>query len=52
MTIGWHFDNTYSKLPNIFREEIKPTPDHDPQLVVLNEELAKSLNLDFTKINK
>ena len=52
MTIGWHFDNTYSKLPNIFKEEIKPTPVHDPQLVVLNEELAKSLNLDFTKINK
>ena len=52
MTIGWHFDNTYSKLPNIFKEEIKPTPVHDPQLVVLNDELAKSLNLDFTKINR
>ena len=51
MTIGWHFDNTYSKLSKTFREEIKPTPVHDPNLVVLNEELAKDLNLDFSKID-
>jgi uncharacterized protein YdiU (UPF0061 family) len=51
MTIGWHFDNTYSKLSKIFREEIKPTPVHDPNLVILNEELAKDLNLDFSKID-
>ena len=31
MTIGWHFDNTYSKLSKTFREEIKPTPVHDPE---------------------
>ena len=49
MTIGWHFDNTYSKLSKTFREEIKPTPVHDPNLVILNEELAKDLNLDFSK---
>ena len=51
MTIGWHFDNTYSKLSKTFREEIKPTPVHDPNLVILNEELAKDLNLDFSKID-
>ena len=51
MTIGWHFDNTYSKLSKIFREEIKPTPVHDPNLVILNEELAEDLNLDFSKID-
>ncbi len=51
MTIGWHFDNTYSKLSKIFREEIKPTPVLNPNLVILNEELAKDLNLDFSKIN-
>jgi len=51
MTIGWHFDNTYLKLSKIFREEIKPTPVHDPNLVILNEELAKDLNLDFSKID-
>jgi uncharacterized protein YdiU (UPF0061 family) len=52
MTIGWHFDNTYSKLSNTFKEDIKPTPVHDPELVVLNEKLAKDLKLDFSKINK
>jgi uncharacterized protein YdiU (UPF0061 family) len=51
MTIGWHFDNTYSKLSKIFREEIKPTPVHDPNLVILNEELAEDLNLNFSKID-
>jgi uncharacterized protein YdiU (UPF0061 family) len=51
MTIGWHFDNTYSKLSKIFREEIKPTPVHDPNLVILNKELAEDLNLDFSKID-
>ena len=38
MTIGWHFDNTYSKLSNTFKEEIKPTPVHDPELVVIEAE--------------
>jgi uncharacterized protein YdiU (UPF0061 family) len=51
MTIGWHFDNTYAKLPKTFIEEIKPTPVHDPNLVILNKELAEDLNLDFSKID-
>ena len=49
MTIGWHFDNTYSKLSKTFIEDIKPSPVHDPELVILNEQLAKELNLDFSK---
>ena len=52
MTIGWHFDNTYSKLSNTFKEDIKPTPVHDPELIILNKKLAKDLNLDFSKIEK
>ena len=52
MTIGWHFDNTYSKLSNTFKEDIKPTPVHDPELVILNNELAKDLSLNFSKIDK
>ena len=51
MTIGWHFDNTYSKLSNTFKEEIKPTPVHDPELVILNNKLATNLNLDFSKVD-
>ena len=51
MTIGWHFDNTYSKLSDIFKEDIKPTPVHDPELVIINDKLSKDLDLDFSKIN-
>ena len=51
MTIGWHFDNTYSKLSKTFREEIKPIPVHDPKLIILNKKLAEDLNLDFSKID-
>ena len=50
--INWNFDNSYSKLPETFIENVKPTPVHDPELVVLNEELAKKLSLDFSKIDK
>ena len=50
--INWNFDNTYSRLPNTFKEDVKPTPVHNPELIVLNEELAKKLNLDFSKIDK
>ena len=51
MTIGWHFDNTYSKLSKTFREEIKPIPVHDPKLIILNKKLTEDLNLDFSKID-
>jgi len=50
--INWNFDNSYSKLPETFIENVKPTPVHDPELVVLNEELAKKLSLDFSNIDK
>ncbi len=52
MTIGWHFDNSYSRLSKTFKENIKPTPVHEPELVILNEELAKNLNLNFSGIDK
>ena len=52
MTIGWHFDNSYSKLTKTFKEEIRPTPVHEPELVILNEELAENLNLNFSGIDK
>ena len=52
MTIGWHFDNSYSKLSKTFKEDIKPTPVHEPELAILNEELAKNLNLNFSGIDK
>jgi len=50
MTIGWHFDNTYSKLSDTFREQINPIPVASPELIILNEKLAFELDLNFSKI--
>ena len=52
MTIGWHFNNTYSKLSETFKENIKPIPVTNPDLVILNKALASELDLDFFKIDK
>ena len=41
MTIGWHFDNTYAKLQDTFKENIDPIPVKEPNLVILNKKLAK-----------
>jgi len=49
--VNWKFDNTYSKLSNSFRELIKPTPVHNPEIVIFNHQLAKDLNLDFSKLS-
>ena len=51
-TINWNFDNSYSRLSNAFKEDIKPVAVKNPELVLLNEDLAKELNLDFTKIDR
>ncbi len=50
--INWNFDNSYSKLPKAFKEIIKPVSVLNPELVILNEDLAKELGLDFSKIDK
>ncbi len=50
--INWNFDNTYSKLPEPFREKINPVKVKNPTLILLNESLAKDLNLDFSEIGQ
>ena len=51
MTIGWHFDNSYSRLPKIFKEDVNPVPVNSPELLILNKELAIKLDLDFSDTN-
>ena len=51
-TINWNFDNSYSRLSNVFKEHIEPTAVKNPELVLMNEDLAEELNLDFSKIDK
>ncbi len=50
--IKWNFDNSYSKLPDSFKEIIKPVSVLNPELIILNESLAEELGLDFSKIEK
>ena len=50
--INWNFDNSYSRLSDAFKEHIKPVAVKYPELVIINESLAKELDLDLTKINK
>tara|TARA_B100001142_G_scaffold33373_1_gene29637 strand:+ start:256 stop:1707 length:1452 start_codon:yes stop_codon:yes gene_type:complete len=52
MTNGWRFDNTYSKLPESFLSNTSPTPVKSPELIILNDNLAEKLGLNFSKINK
>ena len=49
--IGWHFDNTYSKLPNSMLSRLKPTPVKTPQVIFFNKSLSEEMGLDFSKIN-
>ena len=51
-SINWNFDNSYSKLPDSFKENIKPIKVRNPELVLLNEDLAKELNLNFSDVDK
>ncbi|MDA9597749.1 YdiU family protein [Candidatus Pelagibacter sp.] len=52
MTIGWHFDNTYSKLPESFISKTSPILVKSPELTILNDNLAKELGLDFSSTSK
>lgn len=44
--IGWNFDNSYAKLLGSFYTLQDPTPVRSPEVVILNEPLAKSLGLN------
>ena len=50
--MNWNFDNSYSRLSDAFKEHIEPIAVKNPELVLMNQDLAEELNLDFSKINK
>ncbi len=41
-----NFDNSYAQLPEGFFAKTSPTPSSDPKLLVMNAELAESLQID------
>ena len=50
--VGWHFDNTYAKLPKQLLSKLFPIPVKAPKLLIFNETLSQDLNLDFSITNK
>lgn len=43
---GWNLDNSYARLPKLFYSSIKPAPVRSPELIILNDSLAKSMGLN------
>jgi len=52
MSIGWCFDNTYSKLPKSFSSNTLPVPVKSPEIIMINDKLAKEINLNFSLKDK
>lgn len=47
---GWKFDNTYSRLSDVFFEKVNPIKAPAPRIVLFNEGLAKSLGLNTEEL--
>ena len=50
-SIGWKFDNTYQKLPNIMLSKINPEKIAEPKLIIKNDDVSKLLGLNFIGYN-
>ncbi|RKD26778.1 hypothetical protein BEP19_16400 [Ammoniphilus oxalaticus] len=50
--VGWNFDNSYARLPDMFYSKVDPTPVDSPRIIILNESLAESLGLDSESLKK
>ena len=48
--INWNFDNSYFRLPDVFKENISPFSVKKPHLILLNKNLAEELNLNLSQI--
>ena len=45
--VGWRFDNTYSRLPDVLFAPARPAAARAPRVSILNHRLAGELGLDF-----
>ena len=50
--IGWQFDNSYARLPDMMLSRLFPVPAKAPELVILNHALSKELGLDFSGLSE
>ena len=49
--VGWQFDNTYSRLPEVFFAPATPAKVRAPKLSILNHRLADELGLNFDALS-
>jgi serine/tyrosine/threonine adenylyltransferase len=52
MKKGWKFDNSYMELPQKFYSKTNPTPVPNPELIVINQSLARELGLNVEELMK
>ncbi len=50
-SVGWRFDNTYARLPEVLFAPATPTRVRSPQLAILNHGLADELGLNFAAVS-
>ena len=48
--IGWNFDNSYARMPEMMLSRLAPIPVQMPKLIILNHALSKELGLDFSTL--
>ena len=49
--IGWRFDNSYARLPDIMLSRLAPISVKIPKLIILNNKLSEELGLNFSNIS-
>ena len=50
--VGWHFDNSYARLPEKMLSRLAPAQVQKPKLIILNHALSKELGLDFSTLEE
>jgi serine/tyrosine/threonine adenylyltransferase len=50
-TLGWQFDNSYSRLPQVLFVPAKPSRVRAPRLSILNQRLADELGLNLGQLS-
>ena len=50
-SVGWRFDNSYTRLPESFYAHLHPVPVRAPRVIMLNHLLAESLGLDIRTLS-
>ena len=50
--VGWHFDNTYARLPELMFQRAVPAKVREPAMAIFNNELATELGLDLGRLSE